>query len=143
MIDTKHIQRGNFLLHKDGIVQVEDICAEAVYGYQDLPSTINTRTVFRKLKGYYVASVLDGIPIIPKILRKCGFEYRNNTPFMCIDLPNGTGELSINASPDSIGYGTVWLRKNEASLNPASIKYLHELQNFYYWISRHQLTYFK
>jgi len=134
MIPPGELHIGNFFIDTVGayceantVQSVHSISQDGVNKWQDMGASGVCR--FDQMKP---------IPITPEILKKCGFEYRQNTPFLSIDLPNNAGELSINAGAGG-GRGIVWFKRRGISIGLTPIEYVHELQNTYYWFCKEQL----
>jgi hypothetical protein len=88
---------------------------------------------------------LNGIPLTPEILEKCGFEENENqTLYLGID-DYGLNWLEIIKSPDGF-YPVIYQWAEMSNETPQSVhlnrvEYLHQLQNLYYALTGQELTF--
>lgn len=128
MVEVKELRIGNFILHDDKICEV---CAIYSNGMMDI-STIDSYIVKERNN-----ILIEPIPITEELLLKCGFtkEYYG---FSCDIVELSYGRFLCNDDTDK---DNLFLSINNAeyTISGVSLKYLHQLQNMYFYLTGNEL----
>ena len=135
MIQANELRIGNWVNTPKGVGAVMQI---------SLKTTLNTKTHFVALKmewrnNHYKStlSAITPIPLTPSILENAGFV---NNRYGFYEMWIGDGSLCTDTVGDSItSFLTKGVDDAYQEIGLAPVKYLHQLQNLYYCLTRKEL----
>lgn len=139
MIDRKQLMIGNYVMLGDRIHVVDEIRTGNIVG-----RWINTND--GKYSDYKVSMIEEfyPIPLTEEILLKCGFGRRGGTFYLIIQTGAATHSIYIEyVFSGDTGYGDMWIGKETGQTKKIFLntKYLHELQNLFFAITKKELEY--
>ena len=141
MIHTKELRYGNKVLNRNGdVITVQQILCNTLVYYSQIE--VNRELVIAKgpYQNEYFTEMnevikevdyneVQPISITPEILKKCGFRNFLREEWI----------ISIGCSHIDFEFNNDGLKFRSPAPSLVSIKYLHQLQNFLYAISTHEL----
>lgn len=134
MIKSQDLRINNWVHANTPVMQVKEIYEHSVGLYMPGSESDNFN---------YPVEQLQGIPLTPLILEKCGFTKSSNGPYFDkYRLPNGYRIAHCVENTNTDAEGRPYHTKGfYCGATDREIKYLHRLQNLIYEICDYEINY--